>query len=132
LLAGADARRVVDLGRTIDQLRRAEKFEEAVAPAQEILTLCERAFGPDHWLTADARRQIKTIEYVIGLPEEGRKAMASVGPLESRYRELNQRARHAEAERMSRALVAIHERWLGVDHPDTGAKYNDLAVHLSD
>src|SRR5262245_50590019 len=57
-LTDADARRVEALNKTIDQLRRAGQFTEAIEPAKQILAICEKALGPDHWQTADARREI--------------------------------------------------------------------------
>src|SRR5262249_9916708 len=82
-LTGADAQRVEELNKSIDQLRRAGKFAEAVVPAQGILATCERTLGPDHWQTADARRAITDLRRIVRLPEEGRKAIASVAALEN-------------------------------------------------
>src|SRR5262245_34728406 len=60
-LAGDDARKVADLNKAIEDLRRAGKFAEAVEPARQIVAVCERALGPDHWGTADARRRVETL-----------------------------------------------------------------------
>lgn len=129
-LSAVDAKSALELHKQVDRLQRAGKFDEAVAPAKEILALCEHALGPDHWQTADARQQIKTLEHMASLPEEGRKAIASVGALNDQRSEMYQKARYAEAERMSRELVAIYQRWLGADWPETAQGYSSLADAL--
>src|SRR3954468_2602915 len=112
-LSAADARRVGDLNRTIDRHRRAGAFTEAVEPARQALAIVEKALGPDHWQPADARRAIATLELIAGLPEDGRKAVASVGVLEDRGSALSQKGRFAEAERVAREALTIREHWLG-------------------
>src|SRR5262245_55192389 len=57
-LAGADAQRVEELTKTIDQLQRAGKFADADAPAREVYAIYERTLGSDHWRTVDARRVV--------------------------------------------------------------------------
>src|SRR5262245_548732 len=80
-LTGADLRRVEELDQTIEQLERAGKFADAIAPTKEVLAIRERAIGPDHWETTDVRIHVEFLERVSGLPDEGRKAMASVAAL---------------------------------------------------
>src|SRR5262249_27040042 len=74
-LSLTDADRVAGLSKAVDDLWRAGKFAEAVGPARQIVTVCEKALGPDHWQTADARRRVATLEAITGLPEEGRRAL---------------------------------------------------------
>src|SRR5262245_6982149 len=57
-----DGRQVEARKKTIDELRRAGKFTEALEPARKVLAICEEALGPDHWQTADARREIETLQ----------------------------------------------------------------------
>src|SRR6516165_117751 len=74
-LQGDDAQQVESLSKTINQLKSASQFAEAVEPARKVLATCQKALGPDHWQTADARRKVETLETIAALPEEGRKAM---------------------------------------------------------
>ena len=55
-LQGDDAQQVESLTQTIDRLKSAGQFAEAVEPARKVLAICQKALGPDHWQTADARR----------------------------------------------------------------------------
>jgi Flp pilus assembly protein TadD len=129
-LADADAKRVEVLEKTIDQLRRAGKFTEAIEPARQVLAICETGLGPNHWQTADAQRVIDDLTRIAALPEEGRQAMASVRDLDQKMAAEHQRAHYAEAERIDRTLLEICRKWLGEGHPDTAQCYNNLAVHL--
>src|SRR5262249_18997845 len=83
-LSGDDSRRVDELKKTIDQLRRAGKFTEVIEPAQKVLEICLKALGPDHWQTADGRRAVEDYRTIARLPEEGRKALASTRDLEEK------------------------------------------------
>src|SRR5262245_34297120 len=72
-LSGQDEAQAKALKEQIQRLSRSGEFEAALKPAREVLTLCERALGPDHWETADSRLKIQTLETIAKLPEEGRK-----------------------------------------------------------
>src|SRR5262245_12476856 len=63
-LGGDDAERVTALNMTIDQLWGEGKFAEAVGPAQEVLEICRKALGPDHWQAADARREVEDLRRI--------------------------------------------------------------------
>src|SRR5262249_14843491 len=101
-----------------------------IGPAREVAETRTRLQCADHWQTADARRGVDDLRKVAALPEEGRKAMASVGDLVQRYEAERQRAHYAEAERISRTLLEIRRKWLGEAHPDTAQSYNNLAANL--
>jgi Tfp pilus assembly protein PilF len=129
-LTGEDAKRVEALEKTLDQLRRVGKFAEAAEPARQVLAICESALGPDHWQTADARRTVDDLRKIAALPEEGRKAMASVGELEQKADEESQRGHYVESERISLTLLEIRRKWLGEHHPDIAQSYNNLGDNL--
>jgi tetratricopeptide (TPR) repeat protein len=130
VLAGDDARKVAELTKAVDDLWRAGKFAEAVAPARQAVAVCEQALGPDHWRTADARRKVETLETIAGLPEEGRKALAAVPALDQEFREAYGKASYADAERLVRQTLEVRRRRLGEAHPDTAKSYNNLAAVL--
>jgi tetratricopeptide (TPR) repeat protein len=126
-LGEKDAKPVAELEKTIEERRRAGKFAEAVEPAKEVLAICERALGKEHWKTRDARGDVATLMHIAGLPEEGRRAMASVGSLKDKRTTATKDNRYAEAERLSQDLLVIHRRWLGEVHPETANEYGQLA-----
>jgi tetratricopeptide (TPR) repeat protein len=129
-LSAEDEERIKELDERIDKLRRAGRFDEAIAPARQVAEVCERSLGPDHWRSCDARRSVQDLETFRDLPEEGRRAIASVPALFEESGSLQQSARYAEAERVDRELLDILRRWLGEGHLDTVTAYSNLTVAL--
>jgi tetratricopeptide (TPR) repeat protein len=129
-LTAAHAKRVEDWNKSIDRLQRAGKFAEAIEPAKQALAVCEKTLGSDHWQTADARRTLETLRTIASLPQEGQRAMASLGSLFEEANVLQSRAKYADAEKILRNVTDKTRRWLGEDHPDTAACYNNLALNL--
>jgi CHAT domain-containing protein/tetratricopeptide (TPR) repeat protein len=129
-LVGNDAKQVAELEKNIDERRRARKFGEAIEPAKEVLAICERALGKEHWKAREASGVVATLMHIAGLSEEGRKAMASVGNLEDKRATARKNNRYDEAERLSQDLLAIHRRWLGEVHTETARDYGHLAYYL--
>jgi CHAT domain-containing protein/Tfp pilus assembly protein PilF len=129
-LGKEDEKKVGALQDAIEQSRRVGKFTEAVEPAGQVLAIYEKALGLENWQTADARRAIETLKHIARLPEEGRKAMASVGALDDQRSAMEEKARYAEAERLAREALTIRERWLGPDHTETAVAINKLAITL--
>jgi CHAT domain-containing protein/tetratricopeptide (TPR) repeat protein len=118
-LNAADAKRVNELNRTVEQLRRAGKFAEAIEPARDVLAIRQKALGKDHWRTDDARIRMEELQRIAELPEEGRKAMVSLSFLETQFTSLKDHGRILEAEALSRSIQEICVRWLGKNHPRT-------------
>src|SRR5262249_10826609 len=113
-----------------DQLKRDGRYSEAVEPAREAAEVRTRVQGNDQWQAADARRAVDDLRRIAALPEEGRKAMASVGDLSQKADTERQRGHYAESERITRTLLEIRRKWLGEKHPDTALSYSNLAVNL--
>jgi CHAT domain-containing protein/tetratricopeptide (TPR) repeat protein len=130
-LSGEAASRVAKLEQQIAQLQREGRFAEAIEPAREAAEIRTRLQGADHWQTADARRAVDDLRTIAALPEEGRKAMASVGELDRKAQVERQRVHYADAERIDRILLEIRRKWLGDDHPDTAQSHNSVAFNLN-
>jgi tetratricopeptide (TPR) repeat protein len=129
-LKGDDLKRVRTLDRRIEQLKKAGKFVEAVEPAQEVLAIRRRVLGTENWRTEDARLAVEDLKRIAGLPEEGRKAVASLADLEDQFSAMKSQGRIAEAEPLSRSILEICTRWLGADHPRTARSYSRVATVL--
>jgi CHAT domain-containing protein/tetratricopeptide (TPR) repeat protein len=82
-------------------LRNADRFDEAVKPIEELVTLAEQLWGEGH-------------------PEVGN----ALGQLAAAYDAVG---RTAEAEQALLKELEIRERTVGPDHPDTGTVINNLA-----
>jgi tetratricopeptide (TPR) repeat protein len=129
-LAAAEIRRIDVLEKTIGELRRSGKFAEAIAPSEEILAICLRSLGEEHWQSSDARRRVETLKRALALPTEGRTAMAQADFLDEKRSQMEKAARFVEGERIAREVLAIREKWLGPSHVETAAAANKLAVVL--
>jgi CHAT domain-containing protein len=129
-LSGEAAARVAKLEQRMDQLRREGRFAEVIEPAREVAEIRTQLQGVDHWQAADACRAADDWRKIAALPEEGRKALASVEDLEQKVGAARQRADYATADRIDRALLEIHQKWLGERHPEIAARYNRLALNL--
>jgi tetratricopeptide (TPR) repeat protein len=125
-----DEKQITQLAESIARLRREGKFAEAIEAAGQIVTILERAVGPEHWRTADARRSVETFRAIAGLPEDGRRAMASVVSREEQASSLQRKNQLREAETIRRGLAEDLRRWLGEEHPDTVTNSARLAVIL--
>jgi hypothetical protein len=129
-LTGDAASQVAKLEQRIAQLRQEGKFAEAIGPAREVAEIRTRLQGGDHWQTADARRAVDDCRTIAALPEEGRKALASVGDLEEKSDAEREHGHYADAERIDRTLLETRRKWLGEDHADTAASCNNIANNL--
>ncbi|HZW29178.1 MAG TPA: tetratricopeptide repeat protein, partial [Isosphaeraceae bacterium] len=129
-LQGDDAQQVESLTQTIDRLKSAGQFAEAVEPARKVLAICQKGLGPDQWQTADASRTVDDLRMMADLPEDGRKALGSVRILDQKADSERRRGHYAEAERIDRALLEIRRKWLGEAHPVTALSSNNLAYDL--
>ena len=129
-LAAGDATRIEELGRSIDSLWRAGKFDEATVAARQAESVVEMALGTDDWQTAAARRRTKTLNTIAGLPEEGRREMSTIPALQQEMEDAFGKASYADAERLERRLLDVRSRRLGEGHPDTADSYNNLGQIL--
>jgi CHAT domain-containing protein len=130
-LSGEAAAQVAKLEQQIARLQKEGKFAEAIGPAREVAEIRSRLQGADHWQAADARRALDDLCTIAALPEDGRKALASVGELAQKVDMEHQRGHYAESERISHTLLEVRRKWLGEDHPHTAESFNDVA-HLLD
>src|SRR5262245_47480871 len=129
-LSGEAAARVAKLEQQINQRRGEGRFAEAIEPAREVAAIRTRLQGADHWQAADARRAVDDLRKIAALPEEGRKALASVGELAQKADAEYQRGHYAESERINRTLLEIRRKWLGEGHPGTVSSYSYLGYNL--
>jgi CHAT domain-containing protein len=130
-LTGEAATQVQKLEQQIAQLHKEGKFTEAIEPARQVAEVRMRLQGADHWQAADARRAVDDLRTIAALPEEGRKAMASVEQVRRQAIAASEAARYDEADRLSRRVLETCERWLGEDHPSSIGSYKDLGVNLN-
>src|SRR5271157_1462352 len=80
-LTGDDARRAVELEKAIGAALKADRWDDAVARAQEVLALRARVQGPKHFETVNAEWRLKRLRRVALMPKEDRVAYQSAGTM---------------------------------------------------
>src|SRR5262249_22614057 len=71
-LGEEDAQQIEVLHQTIQQLRRAGMFAEAVKPARQAAEIVQKALDPGDWRVAEARRRMQDLERIAALPRDAR------------------------------------------------------------
>ncbi len=80
-LTGDDAKRAEELDKAIEAARKADRWDEAIARAEELLALRARAQGPKHFETVNAEWRLKTLRRVAPMPHEDRVAYQSANTM---------------------------------------------------
>src|SRR5262249_52820240 len=91
---------------------RAGKWgdDEAQGPVGEILALCTRVLGEDHFTTGDYRREIEILKKLAALPEAGRVEYMKTYTLYDKMDELWKKERYADALRPAEQMLDIYRR----------------------
>jgi CHAT domain-containing protein/tetratricopeptide (TPR) repeat protein len=130
VLQGDDAKRVAALEKQIADLEKKGQFAEAVAPARAVQTIRSSVQGEDHWQTVNARTKEQTCARVASLAREAQSDLATAIRHSEEVERLHQEGRYAEAEPLSRGVLAIRRKLLGEDHSDTARSYIQLTENL--
>ncbi len=129
-LTGVDAKRAEELTKAIEGALKADRWDEAIAGAKELLALRTRAQGPKHFETVNAEWRLMALRRVAPMPHEDRLAYQSAitlnGSAEIHYAE----GRFAQAQPLFEKVLEIRRRLLTDDHPETADSYSNLGVIL--
>src|SRR5262249_38943882 len=115
----------------IAQFKEAGKFAEAIAPAREARAIRIRAQGPEHWQTADAKRQLETLWLIAARSRDLQNEFSKLAKLEADADRLKEKGRYADAEPLVREALEIRRKALGEEHPETATSYNNLGFNLN-
>jgi tetratricopeptide (TPR) repeat protein len=130
-LAGDDAKRAEELDKAVEAALRADRWDEAIARAQELLALRAKLQGPKHFETVNAEWRLKTLRRVAPRPEEDRVAYQSARTMNEQAEALYAQGQYAAAQPLFEKALAIRRRLLTDDHPDTASSYNGVALNLN-
>ncbi|HEX3147923.1 MAG TPA: CHAT domain-containing tetratricopeptide repeat protein [Gemmataceae bacterium] len=97
--------------------------DEAQGPVREILELCSRKLGKDHYRTADYQREIDALNKLAGLPEADRAEYVKTYAQYDEIEKLAKDEKYVEALRVAEQKLAIDRRCLG-----PGSFYEAAAV----
>src|SRR5262249_9770098 len=102
VLTGADAKRVEELEKQLNELEAAGKFAEAQKPARDIWAMRSRVQGAAHWQTADAKRRLRSLEQRAALSPDAQAELVQADKHFAEAKALNEKVQYAEAERLHR------------------------------
>jgi hypothetical protein len=116
-LTGDDVKRAEDLTKSIDAALMADRWDEAIAKAKDLLALRARAQGPKHFDTVSAEWTLKALSRVAPMPDKDRAAYQSARIMEEQGEKLNAQAKYALAQPLVEKALEIRRRLLTDDHP---------------
>jgi tetratricopeptide (TPR) repeat protein len=131
VVKGDDARRAEELDKAIDAALKADRWDEAIARAEDLLALRTRGQGPKHFETVSAEWRLKTLRRVAPMPHEDRVGYQSANTMNEQAETLFAQGKYAQAQPLFENALEIRRRLLTDDHPHTAESYNDLAVILN-
>jgi tetratricopeptide (TPR) repeat protein len=129
-LTGEDARHAEELDKAIEAALKADRWNEAMARAQELLALRTRIQGPKSFETVNEEWRVKTLGRVAPMPKEDRVAYQSASTMTEQAETLNAQGKYAAAQPLYEQALAIRRRLLSDEHPDTAESYNNVAYNL--
>ncbi len=130
-LTGDDEKRAKQLDEQIDNALKADRWDEAIARAEELLALRTRIQGPKHFETVDAEWRLKTLRRVAPMPREDRVTCQSTLSMNEQALTLSDQGKYAQAQPLFEKVLEIDRRLLTDEHPDTASDYNSLAENLT-
>src|SRR5262249_17351318 len=74
--------------------------------------------GAEHWQTANAKRDLQTLERIASLPAEAQAELTDATKLNAELFKLRQQGRYREGIPIAERIVAIRQRHLGEEHSD--------------
>jgi CHAT domain-containing protein len=131
-LQGDAAKEAERLQAQADAAVKLANYKAAQQAAQALLNLRTRHQGASHWQTVNAQWQMEKFRRLQELPLQDLQAMGTVEGLRAKAALLKRLGKHQEAEKVRREIVAIVEKGLGGEHPETATVWNELAVNLKD
>jgi CHAT domain-containing protein/tetratricopeptide (TPR) repeat protein len=129
-LTGDDEKRAKQLDEHIDGASKSDRWDEAIAKAEELRALRSRVQGPKHFETVDAEWRLTTLRRVASSSNEDRAAYQSALAMDEQARSLEGQGKYKEAEPLLQKALAIFCRLFTDDHPITATSYNNLASIL--
>jgi tetratricopeptide (TPR) repeat protein len=132
-LTGEDARRAEELLKTILAAQEADRWDEAIARAEEMVALRTKVQGPNHYETLTNRVGLKNLRRFAAMSPEGRAAYraADTDTMTKEALDLYAQGKYAEAQPLFQKVLDVRRRLLSDDHPDTAAAYIGLAADLA-
>jgi hypothetical protein len=118
-LTGDDERRAKELDEQIDKGMKADRWDEAIAKAKELLALRAKVQGLKHFETVNAEWRLKALRRVASMPHEDRVAYQSAQTVVAQTATFVAQGKYAQAQPLQDKALEIHRRLFTNDHPCT-------------
>jgi tetratricopeptide (TPR) repeat protein len=128
---GDDARQAADLDKAIKAALKADRWDDAIARAEERLALQARARGPKHFETVSAEWVLKALRRVAPMSSGDRIAYRSAKTMTEQAEILSAQGKYAQAQPLFEKVLETYRRLLGDDHPETAFSYENVAIDLA-
>jgi CHAT domain-containing protein/tetratricopeptide (TPR) repeat protein len=129
-LTGDHEKRANQLDEEIDKSTRADRWDEAIGRAKELLALRMRTRGAKHSESVSAEWRLKTLLRVAAMPKENRLAWQEADASSERAKFLFSLRRYPQAQTLHEKALEIRRRLFNDEHPETAESYHDLATCL--
>jgi tetratricopeptide (TPR) repeat protein len=130
-LSGDNDKLAKELDGRIETAIRADHWEEAIARANDLVSLRRRAQGPEHFETVTEEWRLKTLRRVSSHSNDERAAYQRANTATQQADILNALGQYAKAQPLYEKALEIRRRLLNDDYPETATSYNDAAYNLS-
>ena len=131
VLTGDDARRAEQLEKAIAADLKADRWDEAIARADNLLALRMTVQGPKDYETVNQEWRLRALRRVAPMPHDDRVAFQSALTMSEEAKSLHSHGKYAQAQQLLEKALEIRRRLLTDNHPDTAGTYNDLAVNVA-
>jgi hypothetical protein len=130
-LQGEDARLAAELDKAIATTLKADRWDEAIARAEELFALRKWVQGQKHFETVSAEWRLNALRRVASMPLADRADFRSAQFMVEEADGLNMKGKFAQAQPLCEKALEIRRRTLGKAHPDTVNSYDILARNFS-
>jgi tetratricopeptide (TPR) repeat protein len=129
-LTGDDEKRSKQLDEQIDKALKADRWDEAIARAEELLALRTNGQGPKHFETVNAKWRLKTWHMVAAMSKEDRAAYRLANTATEQADTLYGQGKYGPAQQLSEKALEIRRRLFTDFHPETARSFIQVALNL--
>lgn len=119
---------------SLEQLAEMHEQREEFTPAQkarrEVLDIQTKLHGKEHWRVTDARFALAGLDQVAQLHADERRLLAEARRLDEEVEQLSKQGKFQAAIPVVRRVLAIYQKVLGPEHPNTATSLNNLGELL--
>jgi CHAT domain-containing protein len=130
-LTGDDARRAEELDQAIAAALKADRWDEAIARAQDLIALRSRVQGTLHLETVHAEWRLDALRQVAPRPRDDRIAYQSALTRNEQAEALYAQGKYAEAQPLWDKALETYRRLLGDDDPVTANTHVGVVWNLN-